>query len=190
MGPCILVDTNVWLDVYIPGRPGAQAANELIEEASRQGAHLVFPSHACLDVFCRVSFEHKRWVRESSELTEAWAVAIKRYAWDCVNDLRKIATAVPVDSSDLYLACKHRDAHDDLEDDLVLAACQRAHANYLVTNDRKLLRHSPVETKTPSAMVGLLRSGLANVSGMTTASHDATYWMYQWLGSMDGKRGG
>lgn len=178
----ILIDTNVWLDMYIPRRQGAQMAARLIEVAQEQGASLLFASHACLDVFQKVSFEQKSWVRSSyGELTEAWARSIKGYAWDCVNDMREIATGVPTDSSDLYLACRQRDRHDDLEDDLVIAACRRAGANYLVTNDRKLLRHAPLEAKTAAEMLQLLEAGLAKGTAPTDETRDATYWLRQWL---------
>ena len=36
--------------------------------------------------------------------------------------------------------------HDDYEDNLVVAAAQRSRADCLVTNNEKLLRHSPVAT--------------------------------------------
>ena len=176
--PVILIDTNVWLDMYIPQRQGAQVAARLVEVAQEQGASLLFASHACLDVFQRVSFEQKSWVRRShGELTEAWARTIKGYAWDCVNDMQEIAAGVPTDSSDLYLACRQRDRHDDL----VIAACRRAGANYLVTNDRKLLRHAPLEAKTAAEMLQLLEAGLAKGTAPTDETRDATYWLRQWL---------
>ena len=55
--PCILVDTNVWLDMYIPNRKGADDAIRLIDIAQEQSASLAFASHTCLDVFQKVSFE-------------------------------------------------------------------------------------------------------------------------------------
>ncbi len=179
--PCILLDTNVWLDMYIPNRKGGPNANRLVELAQEQCAKLVFASHACLDVFQKVSFEQKSWVRRSTQLTQEWATAIKRYAWDCVADMQEVATAIPVDSNDLYLACKYRERHDDLEDDLVLAACQRAKANYLVTNDKKLLSHAPMEALSPEEMVRLMEAGLAKGTTPASTPRDATYWMYQWL---------
>ena len=179
--PCILIDTNVWLDMYIPNREGADDAIRLIDIARELSASLAFASHTCLDVFQKVSFEQKAWVRKQGVLTEKWATAIKRYAWDCINDMQEIATAIPVDSNDLYLACRYRDQHDDLEDDLILAACKRAQANYLVTNDKKLLAHAPIEAVTASEMTRLLKAGLAKTSPVPAASRDATYWMYQWL---------
>ena len=179
--PCILVDTGVWLDMYIPNRKGADDAIRLIDIAQEQSASLAFASHTCLDVFQKVSFEQKAWVRKHGALTERWATAIKRYAWDCVNDMQDIATAIPVDSNDLYLACRYRDQHDDLEDDLILAACKKAQANYLVTSDKKLLAHAPIEALTTSEMTRLLKAGLAKTSPVSATPRDATYWMYQWL---------
>jgi predicted nucleic acid-binding protein len=117
----------------------------------------VYAAQSSLDVYQRVIINNKRWVRESSELTETWATAIKRWAWDAVTSMQELAVAVPVDMSDIWLACKYRDYHDDYEDDLVLAACRRAHADYLVTNDRKLLAHADVCAKTPRQMVELLK---------------------------------
>ncbi len=39
---------------------------------------------------------------------------------------------------------------------LIVAACMRMKADYLVTNDEKLLRHAPVAAVTPAKMVQLL----------------------------------
>ena len=40
----------------------------------------------------------------------------------------------------------------------VVAAARRAKADYLVTNDERLLRHSPVAALSPRDMLALLRS--------------------------------
>jgi predicted nucleic acid-binding protein len=153
----LLIDTNVWLDAFLPNRPEAEAARALLEEAEKRGFSLVYAAQSSLDVCQRVIINNKRWVRESSELTETWATAIKRWAWDAVTSMQELAVAVPVDMSDIWLACKYRDYHDDYEDDLVLVACRRSHADYLVTNDRKLLAHADICAKTPRQMVELLK---------------------------------
>ena len=57
--PCILIDTNIWLDMYIPNREGADDAVRLIDIAQEQSASLVFASHTCLDVFQKVSSSRK-----------------------------------------------------------------------------------------------------------------------------------
>ena len=176
--PCLLLDTNIWLEMYIPSRAQQAVCLELVNVAQQKDAALAYASHAALDVYQKVRKENKRWAREHGTLTESMAKAIKRLAWDCVNDMQRLAMAIPADSGDFYLACKHRDIHDDLEDDLVLAACKKAHANYLVTLDRDLLARSPVEAVTPGKMLELLRSGMAKG---TPFSEEGTDWLYEWL---------
>lgn len=175
---CLLLDTNVWLEKYLPWRPEHAAVLELLHETRVQEVAIAFPSQAALDVYQRVRIENKHWARSVGKLDELMAAAIKRLAWDCVNDMRELATAVPVDSSDLYLACKHRDIHDDMEDDLVIAACLRAQASHLVTLDRKLLSHAPVEAVTPQRMTELLRAGIASGIGRPS---DTTDYLLAWL---------
>ena len=102
-------------------------------------------------------------------------------AWDYVDMMRRVGTAVPVDTNDVALACAFRDSHDDLEDDLILAACTRAHANYLVTNDGVLAKHAPIEVKTPTQMLGLLRSGRAEGTPGSQDAASSTAWLYRWL---------
>lgn len=181
--PIILLDTNVWLDIYLPHRPGREAALELLRVACNQEAVLAFASQSIIDVYQQVMADNKQWARASGLLTEELAVAIKRLAWDCVHEMRQIATAIPVDAGDLYLADKFRDIHDDLEDDLVMAACQRSKANYLVTNDRKLLGRAPIDSRTPEQMVDLLRRGLAIGPQTQGDAGDDSYWLLRWLGN-------
>ncbi len=58
---------------------------------------------------------------------------------------------------DLYVPGRPlRDQHAEIEDNLIVAACMRIKADYLVTNDEKLLRHAPVAAVTPRQMVRLL----------------------------------
>ena len=63
---------------------------------------------------------------------------------------------VGADESDVWLAKKHRGVHGDFEGNLVVAAALRADADYIVTNDEDLLKHSPVATVTPQAFVALM----------------------------------
>ena len=153
----IVVDTNVWLDLYLPHRAGREDARHFVERAIACGASLLFTIQTANDVFARVSINAKRWVREGKgEIDESYARAIKGLAWDCVASMRELGTAVGADDSDLWLAQKYRELHDDFEDDLILAACTRVSADYLVTNDAKLLRHAPVAALTPSDVCVLL----------------------------------
>ena len=172
--PCLLLDTNVWLETFIPNRPHRKDVQELFAEARKHDATLAFSSQTALNVYQKVRKDGKKWSRDQGILDEPMAR-------DCVNEMQSIATAVPTDMGDLYLACKHRDTHDDLEDDLVIAACQKACANYLVTLDRKLLEHAPVKAVTPAQMVGLLRSGKAEGTICAEPGRD---YLLEWLRSL------
>lgn len=132
-------------------------------------------------MYARAGICAKRYFRENGGLTEAQAKAAKNYAWDCVADMHEKATAVPIDSSDFYLAGKYRAIHDDYEDNLILATCSRARASYLVTNDRVLKRHADVVAKSASEMLALLKAGLAHGAPTSEPTHDASYYLQRWL---------
>ena len=156
--PIVLLDTNVWIDRFIATRPRNTVVSALISWCLAHDVSLAYASQSALDVYYQVMAEHKTWWRRERPLTEDVAKAIKRLSWDCVNLMQSYATAIPQDSSDIYLACKLRDYHDDLEDDLIISACRRAKASFLVTSDRKLLAHANVCAKEPADMLELLRN--------------------------------
>lgn len=179
--PILLLDTNVWLDIFLPHRPGREDALALLDTAEALSVSLVYPAQAVLDVYQKVRSDNKRWIRASRPLTQNDALAIKRMAWDYINMMREVATAIPADTNDIALACRYRDTHDDLEDDLVLAACRRAHANYLVTTDSRLAGHAPIEAKTPAQMLELLTTGRAKGTPVARDAASSTDWLYRWL---------
>ena len=155
--PILLLDTSVWLDALLPLQTTRACSVELLTLVVDNDVPVTYAAQSSLDVYRKVGSAYKQWIRRTGRLTEDWAVAVKRWAWDCVTAMQEVATAVPVDASDIWLASKYRDYHDDYEDDLILAACHRAKVDYLVTNDRKLLAHADVCAKTPEQMLGLLK---------------------------------
>lgn len=108
----ILVDTNVWLDYFIPSRRGRSVAIEFLRDACTAQVDLLY--------------------------------AATSLAWDCLDVLSQLATPVPCDLSDIWMASKQRNLHSDYEDDLIIAAAMRSQADLLVTNDVKLCSHAPV----------------------------------------------
>lgn len=153
----IMVDTNVWVDLYVPGRPLREASLAFFEAAQRSDVELLFTLEIARAVFRLVAYEAKAWVRQDKgELSEAYAHAIAAHSWDFVRDMQEHGTAVGSATADLWLAEKLRDEHAEIEDNLIVAACMRTGASYLVTNDRALLHHAPVAAVTPSQMVTLL----------------------------------
>ena len=64
---------------------------------------------------------------------------------DLIMDLAAVG---PSDQSDAWIASKQRALHSDHEDYLVVATAQRLGVRMLVTNDAKLVLHSPVAAMT------------------------------------------
>ena len=155
----LLVDTNVWLDFFMPERAGNKVANEFFERCSADDVLLVCPPHAPQDIFYHVSRGAKRWVRsDKGQLTEAWAHAINAHAWDCVRRIQELGAVASMGPGDVWLAEKYQELHPDFEDDLVIAVAQRIKADYLVTNDRKLIAKSPVPTLSPEDTLAVLKA--------------------------------
>ena len=156
----VLVDTNVWLDCYLPNRKHGQTARELLRGCvnNESKVDILFPLHALNDVFYQVSREAKAWVRKSTgSLSEAYARAANAQAWDCIDRMLEVGTPVGTDVSDVWLACHLRDIHPDFEDDMVLAAAERAQADFLVTSDEQLIKKATVAALTPEDMLKVLR---------------------------------
>ena len=141
----VLLDTNVWLDAFDGARSRSRAANELIDACVHKGIDLLYAVGTARDVYYLVGASLKRQARAAGGvLSERQARAISAYAAACVANMDEVATAVGADSSDIWLARKYQRIHEDFEDCLVLAAAQRAKADFLVTSDEALLRHAPV----------------------------------------------
>ena len=157
--PSIVVDTNVWLGNYVPMRAGHESCRHFLQAASEGGAQLLYPAPILKDVFYLVGMEFKRQVRaEKGGVDEHDAAIVRRLAWGCVDNLCELATAVGMDGSDVWLARKYRALHGDFEDNFVLAAAERADADFLVTSDRRLLRKATVAALSPKDLLALLRA--------------------------------
>lgn len=58
--------------------------------------------------------------------------------------------------TNVWLARKYQRINEDFEDCLVLAAAQRAKADFLVTSDEALLRHAPVTALSVDDLLALV----------------------------------
>ncbi len=153
----VMVDTNVWVDLFVPGRPNREESIAFLAAARDAGVELAFTLDIARAVFRIVSYEAKAWVRQGKgALPEDYARAIASQSWDFVESMQELGTAVGSSTSDLWFASRMRDEHADIEDDLIVAACRRIGADYLVTNDRALMSHASVATVTPAMMTRLL----------------------------------
>ena len=162
----LLVDTSVWLDLFIPSNSGHKAAWDFVraaaeyEDDSYRDIKLLYPARVMGDVFYKVRLEAKRWIADASMGTSnQLACACRDHAWDCVKDMHALGTAVGVDESDVSIAIGLRSLHEDLEDDFVLAAIERSDADYLVTSDTKLARKARIPALSSDEMASMLRGG-------------------------------
>ena len=155
----LLLDTNIWLDYYMAERPFHDAAFSLVDCALSSGVELVFAITSPKDLFYQIGAGLKRAVRASKggKLAEDSAIACNEIAWGCISNLDQIATGVGMDVSDLRHAIHDKKIHRDFEDNLIMAAARRARADYLVTNDKLLLRHSDVPALSAEDTLSLMQ---------------------------------
>lgn len=155
--PMLLLDTNVWLDNYDGARRARGHSGELIDRACAGGAVLLYAVSSMKDVYYLVASQMKARAREASgALTQEDAAVAEMYARSCVDNMGELGTAVAVDLADVWLAQKFQRIHPDFEDCLVMAAAQRAGADYVVTSDKRFLRQSAVPTLSPKEALALM----------------------------------
>ena len=155
----LLLDSNVWIDLFASDRPGRESAQALISWAVDHEVDLLYAATSIKDVYCLLEEREKRRMRAAGkEITPASAAAVNEYAWGCIRAMEELATVVPVHQSDIWIATKYRSVHGDFEDDLLLAAVERAKADFLVTSDEALLRHAPVAAIAPGDLVKLVEA--------------------------------
>ena len=157
--PCnsLLIDTNVWLDSFLPHRREHKAALDLLNLARERHIIILYSVGTIKDVSFLANTGFKESVRlQGGNVDEACAVVARQFAWSCVQNMRRIATAVGTDESDVWMAEKLHAIHPDFEDDLILSAARRCNPDYLVTRDKRLLEHAIVPAITPARLLVLL----------------------------------
>lgn len=156
---CLMLDTNCWLDYYVPSRPNAQQTCDLIRYAFVHDIKLLYPAAIAKDVYYLIALEMKRCIREEQgSLSQGAATLASESAWNAVNHMRENAYAVSIGQTDVWYAAKMRSMHGDFEDNLVLAAAERAKATLLVTNNQQLIAHAPVAALTPTDALAALQT--------------------------------
>lgn len=155
----LLLDTNVWVDYYLPNRPAHKDAKALISLAENEGLTLTYASVSIKDVFYLLNQELKKYAREDrGVLQEGDAVACQRIAWGCIRNMTQQAVALPVGEPQVWLASRLEEIHGDFEDDLVLAALETSGANFLVTSDVALREKAPKGAYDTVGMLTYLRA--------------------------------
>lgn len=143
----LLLDSNVWLDYFLPFREGHDKACDLVNSAIDRNVALFYSITQMPTVHYLLRLLMKRDLQQTqNQLSEKTALAIRELVWGCLQNLRELATAIGADDSDLWVAEKLHRFHDDYEDNLIEAAAIRANASYLVTNDKAFRENATVAT--------------------------------------------
>ena len=157
MSNVIVVDTNIWIDYLFGDRAENGAAKRFLLEARRIDAPLVIAPHSLCDVFFIVQQRLKEMNRQDGKLApEEAAASARSTAWASIDFIMELAAAGPSDQADALIAAKYRNVHGDYEDNLVIACAMRTEARLLVTNNAKLIRHSPVAAMRANDAANLL----------------------------------
>ena len=156
----LVLDTNVWHEYAMGDSPEHRSA-DLILFAINNGVRLGIAAHSMKDLFRLLERDMKQTCNDAlPNGAGSPGPAARAVAWGVLERLLENAEVVGSDYMDALKAMKYRNMHDFYEDNLVVSACQRMNADALVTNDKKLLRHSPVNAMTPADALMWLQAEL------------------------------
>ena len=149
----VLIDTNVWLDYYLPDRKGNREAYELIDCLLDADAQITYSPLSTKDVYYLIMKALKRTVRQpDNELNDLQALSIREYAWGCIDNMMQNAVSLPIDERVVWMARKSKGIVPDYEDGLVVGAGELADVDYLVTSDKRLLSNPQIKALSVEAM--------------------------------------
>lgn len=155
----LILDTNIWVDLYFPNRPNHVASYRMVLAAQEKEAQLFYSPHSMIDVFYLANSEQKSLLRkDGGELTESFALGANEIAWGCIQSIYEIGAPIPITAPILSKALKMKSVHSDFEDDAILAAAQIANLDFLVTNDQKLLTKGIVPSLSAEDMLAYLQT--------------------------------
>ena len=154
----VLIDTNVWLGYLIGEEPVCSEVKAMLEACARQEVELFYAPTTLKDLFYLLPRVLKRRVNDTPDAPAGNDASLIPAAWACVRLVADLATAAPLTSAECELSWTLRQAHGDLEDNLVVAAAETCGAAYLVTYDKDLSRHYAPACIEPTELTHLLES--------------------------------
>ena len=140
----ILVDTNIWLDYFLARSAHHTAVSRFIARALEcENIVLYIPSLSLKDLAHQLASLMKLDARRAGkDVTPDIAAAAREVSWGCVRNVLEKALVAPISRTEVLGAFTYKRIHDDFEDDLVLAALDAVDANFLMTHDEALRRHT------------------------------------------------
>jgi predicted nucleic acid-binding protein len=149
----LLLDTNILLDYCLPNRAGHKTSFQLIDTCLQGDIPLYCAVSSLKDVFYLI----ERAIRSALSKEEKPNNGVSsEIAWGMLERIRDMVHVIGADESDVWVATKCRPLHEDFEDNMIIAACERAGASYLITNDARLREDACVPTLKPSQALALL----------------------------------
>lgn len=146
----LLLDTNVWIDLFEPTRPGFSDAKDLVDYCLKNDIALMIAPTSLKDFYYQLNAQIKRRIREEGrEITPSIAVATEECAWGCAQSILDYANVVSMGLIDVGMARSLRGMHRDLEDNMIVAVAMRCEADCLVTSDKRLIAKCPVPSMNP-----------------------------------------
>lgn len=160
----IMLDTNVVVDYLLGREPGCSDCAKLISMHAACEHALYIAALTLKDAFFLVSMHLKRMERQAAgSLSEEAARAINEIAWSCVRQLMENTLVLPTGRAESLQATILRSVHSDFEDNLMVATAIDAGIDYLVSNDERLVKHSPIACLTSADAVALLEAERAGL---------------------------
>lgn len=149
----IVIDTNVWLYYFLGRQPECRIIRDLFLACNDRGVTLLYTPTTYKDVFFLIPRQMRRDAAAEGVRDD---VSYLPSAWACVDALSQMAVAIPQSLVECSLARNLRKRHNDLEDNLLVAAAETSDADYIVTYDKRLIRDYDPVCLTPGQMLAFL----------------------------------
>ena len=123
----LLIDTNVWLDYFLARTNATRPIVELLSRAAEAEDIVLFSSSLSVkDVYYILGRTMKA----------------DETAWACVRLIRQKSIIASVGADEVFDSFVFKYHHNDFEDDLMLGVANRIDADYVVTEDKNLIKHT------------------------------------------------
>ena len=139
----LLIDTSVWLDYFFARTNATRSIVELFSRAAEAEDIILFSSSLSVkDVYYILGRAMKADVRRVGALTPEAIAGADETAWACVRLIRQKSIIASVGADEVFDSFVFRHHHNDFEDDLMLGVANRIDVDYVVTEDKNLIKHT------------------------------------------------
>lgn len=139
----LLIDTNIWLDYFLGRTSAAEPTVELFSRAAEAEGIVLFSSSLSVkDIYYILGRTMKADAHHGGVLTPEAIAAADETAWACVRLIRQKSIIASVGADEVFDSFVFKHHHNDFEDDLILGVANRIDADYVVTGDKDLIKHT------------------------------------------------